>query len=57
MLYDNIIKIIPLAGKDSDSVHLLNSFNIKIRHPEALMSMPLHFDLHPSDGGALAIFY
>jgi len=56
MLYDNIIKVIPLAGKDQDTVHLQNSFNIKIRHPESHMVMPLYFELHPSDG-ALAIFY
>lgn len=41
ILYDNIIKVIPLAGKDQEAVHLQNSFNIKIRHPEVHWCMPL----------------
>jgi hypothetical protein len=40
MLYENLVKIIPLSFSGKQ-VQLNASFNIRIRHPEALMIMPL----------------
>jgi hypothetical protein len=43
MLYENNIKIIPL-GRENDEVVLRNSFNLRIRHPEAHQILPFFQD-------------
>ena len=56
MLYDNIMKVIPLSGKDHRSVKLQNSFNIRLKHTEAHQITPMYGDLTQSDS-ALGVFY
>ena len=56
MLYDNILKVIPLSGKDHRSVKLQNSFNIRLKHTEAHQITPMFGDLTQSDS-TVGVFY
>lgn len=55
MLYENTVKIVPLK-KEEGNIVLKNPFNIRIRHPEAQLLIPLHLDDKVSDG-TIAVFY
>lgn len=55
MLYENTVKIVPLK-KEEGNIVLKNPFNIRIRHPEAQLLIPLYLDDKVSDG-TIAVFY
>ena len=56
MLYDNIIKIIPLVKTGNNKIALSNAFNVRVKHPEAHQIMPLYDDEYQGNS-ALAVFY
>ena len=58
MLYENTVKIIPLE-KEGESVVMKNSFNMRIRHPEAHKILPIYQEgeLGNTSDGAIAVFY
>ncbi|CDW78610.1 dna damage-binding protein 1 [Stylonychia lemnae] len=56
MLYENIIKVIPLVKSQNNKIALSNAFNVRIRHPEAHQIIPLMEDDQPGSS-TLAVFY
>ena len=56
MLYENIIKIIPIV-KQGNKISLSNAFNVRIRHPEAHQVIPLFEDESAAGNSALSVFY
>eukprot|EP00347_Sterkiella_histriomuscorum_P011081 403373826 len=56
MLYENIIKIIPLVKGQNGKLALSNAFNVRIKHPEAHQIIPL-LDDEQNGHSAIAVFY
>lgn len=54
-LYENMVKVIPIE-KSGGVVQATSTFNLRIRHPEAISFIPLHQDELVHDG-PLMVFY
>ena len=57
MIYENIIKVIPLIKSNNRRITLSNAYNIRIKHPEVHEIIPLYESNNNLDNPPLGIFY
>lgn len=56
MIYENVIKVIPIMKMQSNKISLSNAFNVRIRHPDVNSIIPL-FEHDAEKGATFGVFY